>query len=915
MLFNADLTIILCSTARLARSLQMAQQRQHIQSGAKQWQAPLIITLNDWLNNIVETAILLGEINTDSIPTHALTATQEGLLWEQSIQQWLKKHSSAELFDTSGLASAAMEANRLLTEWHLTVNLEQATEETQQFMQWREDFQQRCKTSNVLEAVRYEDWQITCLQRDAGQLPSHIQLAGFDRLHPHTNCLISILKKRDVSVSTYPLTLPVAQQLSHIELNDQDAECRAAVAWAQQQLVQNPNAKLAIVVPELEALRPKLSDLLDDVFHPQAAAPAQAEILRCYDFTLGVSLLNLPIISTALDLLRLAWQKQSLQQTEIAQLLHSVYWSDCFTEGDARAKLDARMRQDLPLTISAHRFIRFLEHSCETEHALSLPNLLADTKALMGIAQDNSRFASPKNWADTFKEALELTHWQGERGLSSHEFQAVKSFNSVLQQLASLAPLIGKISANEAIKRLTQLCKAQIFQPERKSQAAIQVMGMLEATAEPLDGVWVMGMNDHVWPPIARHNALLPAHIQRDAKTPNASSEVQTAFALAIHQRLIKSASQVIFSSAKKEGERALRISPLMQNLPARTSPPELSSTLAESFAQQSARDWQWLDDHQAPPIKAGEHVSGGTGLLKAQAICPAWAFYQYRLNARKLGEPVNGLDAMERGSLVHAVLAKFWDGRTQAEWQDTIPDTLKVELLAIAEAVLVTFNTEHNHAISEAFLRLEAARLSKLVFAWLIEVEMLRPQGFTVQACEKRFDIEIEGIKITLVIDRIDQLDDDRLVVIDYKTGSQLDYKNWAQPNITEPQLPIYAAFILQDKESEIGAVCYAKVHTENPAFSGISANDDLIQNVEVFNVGKKRVGRTFEEADFPSWQSILQHWKASITTTAISLKNGDAAVTFENEKQLTYCDVLPLLRLPERQLQFEYQYSKDKS
>jgi exodeoxyribonuclease-5 len=33
---------------------------------------------------------------------------------------------------------------------------------------------------------------------------------------------------------------------------------------------------------------------------------------------------------------------------------------------------------------------------------------------------------------------------------------------------------------------------------------------------------------------------------------------------------------------------------------------------------------------------------------------------------------------------------------------------------------------------------------------------------------------------------------------------------------------------------------------------------------------------------------------------------------VKFENEKQLTYCEVLPLLRLAERQLQFEHQQAE---
>ena len=94
--------------------------------------------------------------------------------------------------------------------------------------------------------------------------------------------------------------------------------------------------------------------------------------------------------------------------------------------------------------------------------------------------------------------------------------------------------------------------------------------------------MWVMGMNDHVWPPIARPNALISASLQRAAETPNASSNVQVAFAKAIHERLIKSARSVIFSSAIQDGDRQLRASPLMQDIPLASGEVALAKTLAE---------------------------------------------------------------------------------------------------------------------------------------------------------------------------------------------------------------------------------------------------------------------------------------------------------------------------------------------
>jgi probable DNA repair protein len=897
--------IILCSTPRLARSLRLANQRQKVMQGEKQWHASSIFTLSEWLSSSIECAILTGQIDAQQAPLAELSNAQEGLLWEQAIEQSLQSHVAAQLFDTAGLASAAMEANRLIIEWNISLDIAQATEETLQFLQWRQRFQQLCKQAGMLESVRFQAWQIECLEQGAGSLPNNIALVGFDRIHPHLKRLIQALKQRGISVNLLDLTLKTPQKCSHVVLTDQENECRAAVAWAKQSLTDNPNAQLAIVVPELETLRPNLARLLDETFQPDTVAPANAEQPRCYDFSLGVALSTLPIIIIALALIRLGWQKHSLLQTDITKLLHSPYWSSHQAEANARAKLEARMRGRLPLNFSAQRLLSFMQHAQEGSSAIATPTLLDDLTQLLSFAGQHTRRQLPSIWAETFKSALAATHWPGDRSLSSHEYQAMQSFERVWQQFSALDKLLGKVSPNEALQRFTQLCKAQIFQPETTKQPNLLVMGLLEASAEPLDAIWVMGMNDHVWPPLARPNPLIPAELQRKANTPNASSESQTVFATSVHQRLTKSARQVIFSSATMQGERQLRASPMMQEIETNSETMISIATLAEQLSNADQTDWQWLDDHLAPPIHEHEHVSGGTGLIKAQAICPAWAFYQYRLGARKLDEPVNGLDVMDRGNLVHAVLAILWKDQSSSQLLQLSPETLRMRIDEIAHQVLQTFNAEKEGALSEPFIQLESERLTKLVLAWLIEVEMQRPQGFQVSACEQAHQLSIEGVSIKLIIDRIDTLDNGQLVLMDYKTGRQLDYKNWALDTITEPQLPMYAAFVLEDQD--VAAVCFAKLRLTELGFTGIAAESDLVQGVTVYH--EKRGRSIFDAARYPNWSNILQHWKASITATALALKAGEAAICFEDEKQLLHCEVLPLLRLPERQLQYEHQ------
>lgn len=892
---------ILCASARLAQGVRAWLQQYQQQQGQSQWLAPQVFPLQDWLNQATEQAILSGDIPLDTAPAGMLSSTQEALLWEQAISHCLRQNAQLDLLNTNGLASAAMEANRYLIEWNISLDMDTASEETRQFMQWRQQFQSLCRQSGYLESVRYQAWQLSQLRQQRVPLPARIALAGFDRINPHLQAILDSMQQSGVQVTRFDNGVADAH-LHRMVFAEAMDEMRAAVFWAQQQLAAQPDARLAIVVPELDTWRDTLANLLDDCFHPEALHPALAEMPRCYEFSLGVALHRWPLVHSALTLLRLAFQGGPVTQTELSAVLADIYWSQAIYEADARAALDAEMRRQLPLQLSVQAFARFVSRKQQDLYAIHSPALHADLNTLLTQALQMPARQLPSEWAARFTAMLAEAHWPGERSLSSHEYQCQQAFYKVLSQLAALDAWLGAVPAMAALHRLTQLCQAQIFQPQTTRPPNITVMGMLEASAQPLDGLWVMGMNDHVWPPLSRTNALIPAELQRLAGTPNASSEVQMAFASQIHQRLCRSATQVIFSYARAEGDRLLRMSPLLQSIAECESTPG-AATLAEKLAAEHPAEWQWLEDQQAPPIEDGEHISGGTGLLRAQAICPAWAFYQYRLKARKLDTPHNGLDAMQRGDLIHRVLAAFWTEQPSIEWSSVTPASLKSQVDRIASEVLATFNGEFAQPFSEVFCQLEAERLSKLALTWLWDVERERASPFSVTLVEQTFKPLIEGIQIKLVIDRVDTLADGRLVVIDYKTGSMPDYKNWASDKITEPQLPIYAAFLLQD--AEIAAVCFGKLRLTDGGFAGVAADDDIVPGIKAFNHEKNSL---FDPEQFPDWNTVLQHWHTQITATALSLKAGDAGVVFDQEQDLAYCDVLPLLRLPERQLQFEH-------
>ncbi len=841
-------------------------------------------TLTQWLQSVTEQAMLTGDVSAEAYPTRVLSAFPEKLLWQQAIAQCLEKHEYAALFDVASLASAAQQANQMLVEWQIAddkVNTDFLNVETRQFLRWRAVFRASCKKHDALEAARILAFQAGILQNVKQDLPQHITLHGFDRITPLLQTIIATLRTNGATVEIASPTV-AENTVARTGLDDIETECRAAIAWAHGALQANPQANLAIVSPVLQHIRRPLQDLLDDTFHPQTLHANQAELPRIYDFSLGEPLADIPLVSTALNLLRLACNPRVTLQADTSAVLLNVYWG-AWHERDLRAQLDAQMRKTCVRSISLERLTQLAEQ--HAENSVLLQNL----QALLAF-QNDLRTRLPSAWILGFETLLQKIDWANARPLSSHEYQAQRAWEKMLQQFAALDAICGNISGLEAVRQLRQLCTQQLHQPESKSAKRIQVLGMLEQPAHALDGVWVIGMNDLHWPPPPRPNPLLPYTLQRAEKMPGADSAAQSKFAELIFKRLKHCAKQVVFSYAHRDGDRELRASPLLIGLPQVSNIARIQ-TLAEQMAL--PKTLQALDDRIAPPVLSEEKVRGGTKLLEAQAICPAWAFYQYRLGAHKLEEPSDGLDQMLRGSLVHAVLQHFWQAHPDAA---VLKNADLPDLITNAVNAALGQNPDLMR-LPKALIQIERRRLVALLEAWqALEAERT---PFNVQACEQEEIIKIQGLEIRCRIDRIDALDEG-LLVIDYKTGSLPKMAAWADERVTEPQLPFYASIVLQD-EQVVGA-CFARVHIEECRLEGASEANIGAGFKPMHEMKPSQV-----LAQFSSFDALLEHWRTQLNAIASEIVQGVADVRFADENDLVYCDVKPLLRIPERQWQYE--------
>src|SRR5690606_20802756 len=160
------------------------------------------------------------------------------------------------------------------------------------------------------------------------------------------------------------------------------------------------------------------ASLLDEAFQPHTVTPQLAQSPRTYDFSLGVPLSTQPVIAAALNLLRFGFQRQAVPQSEISELLHNPYWSSSTKEADARALLDASMREWLPLTLTPQRFQHFVQKSLGGEKPLLVAALHQDLQTLLQRCQAEAKRQLPSAWAAAFKAILREARWPGERSLS-----------------------------------------------------------------------------------------------------------------------------------------------------------------------------------------------------------------------------------------------------------------------------------------------------------------------------------------------------------------------------------------------------------------------------------------------------------------------------------------------------------------
>ncbi|HLU19318.1 MAG TPA: PD-(D/E)XK nuclease family protein [Pusillimonas sp.] len=862
---SAD-TLVLTVNNRYARRI-LASLSARLDQHRRVMALPAIVPFRSWLRQAGDELSFLPQAR---LASHVIDVFGSRSLWQQVICQL---ETENPLLDSAQAARLAMEADQVMSEWGVAVLPEEETADHQRFIQWHNEYRRRLDELDAEDATL--GYERVCEAVESGLLPNtyaRLVLAGFAEISPRMQRLVSAFQQQGVELLTLRVDATPSTHVCRVPAPDPDTEWRLAAQWASRMLREYPNKRFAIIAAQLEADAALAHRVLREALagRPGHSAPG-------YNIAVARPLAQWPLVRASLAWLRLLSQlikKGKCRPAEAGEALLLGYCMAHLAEADGRARIDAALRADAVVSLSVSEFARRL--------AQLTPQLAQAWSACFEHALENSSAATIETWVARFRYWLQQLGFPGETAMSSHAFQTIEAFERVLERLAQQTVVMGRVDLFEAVAALSTITMQTPFQPQRDPAARLDVQGFLEAEGGQWDGVWILGLTDEVLPSAPKPNPLLPLSALKRANAPRATPERELHWARTMFNSLLCTAPSVWVSHALLEGERQLRASPLIAAYPSET------------------HSWQWPDVHVAviesltddkgPALSPDTITKGGIAVIDTQARNPLWAFVRYRLGASQMSDYAEMASQSARGIFLHRsmelVCKNLLNSDTLRTWHDQgkLADLIQDSVECAANEWLF----DYGMAVRE----LEINRAAAILHDWF---ELERHRGeFSVQAIEQSYEWTRGPLRLTLRLDRIDQLPDGSLAVIDYKTGgASIDPRSdWMRDRPVGLQLPFYAAVLAQD-QAPVSALLMVRLHARGIEVKGLADGDCGF-------TGPAHVHEwpAFEHLD---WDGLMAQWRRHVELVADEYASGLAANYVLRPDDLNYCDVMPFLRLNE--------------
>ena len=902
-------TTVITATARLARELARRFDRHQLAAGKQAWESADVLPWNAWLQRTWRN---LG-VHLEHRPL-LLNELQVVAVWEDLIRNDVRRRQrdAAPLWNVHATAKSAVGAWRILNAWNIPLEdcARSSQEDHQCLVRWARRFRQLCAERNWTDPYCLADRLREVLAGD--ELPPElklsvstgpIELAGFDHLLPQQQSLIEALKAAGIQIETgietpspdAPANPETAQKIACHHYSNETLQWLSAARWAREKLSDNPEANLAIIAPDLNRAAPAIEYALQQLLCPQQLAGSGTDFdlsaSRPYHLSLGKKLSRHPLAKAALIALA-PLAGGPLPGDAFGQLIRSPFILGADSEATARAKLERWCRRRLPYQLRFRQFLKELPDPDNPDNpdqaptgGPHCPRLLEALRAVLPLLEDAGKPQSAGHWAHHFGEWLKHIGWPGERALDSDEFQAERAYRRQLRNLALLDLTTPPMNAATALGWLRRRVDEQPFQVEAHD-APVQVLGVVEAAGQRFDGIWFGGLVEADWPPAQRPNPFIAAGLQREAGVFEASLERNRERAALQQQRLIASADEVVFSRPHTVDEVPTQPSPLLSGAFESHDAQATDFDTPANLLHRNQPALQSFSDARGSAFARETVALGGASLIENQAKCPFRAFAIHRLGAREVQQNQQGLDAGERGSLIHHALQLAWQKiRGSAELQSLTAEKLGEIIRDAAEQAGRRYQV--SSGCGERFHHTQVRWARDTLAEWF-DIEKQRPGAFVVSALEQETALHLNGLHLAVKTDRIDRMENGALALIDYKTGAPGSLQNWNGARPQSPQLPLYALA----QEAAVETVAYGRVRRGDCGFSGVARESE-------FGHGVRPLESSSLKKDFADWDELMAHWRTALSELAQEFLDGEARVAPINAGVCERCDLHGLCRI----------------
>ncbi|MDT8444333.1 MAG: PD-(D/E)XK nuclease family protein, partial [Desulfuromonadales bacterium] len=784
-------------------------------------------------------------------------------------------------------AGRALQAHQLLIRYSAEFGMEETAEDHKAFLRWRKRWQVQANNNGWHDPAEMPWLLSEAIKAERISLPGKIVFAGFDVITPDLLQLCKIINNRGIHVDYWQPQPCENVRHQRVPADDPADEVSRCARWIRHLLIEDPATNIGVVVPRLEAYRSLIEQIFIAELEPNALLCGD-EMPSMFNFSLGRGLDREGVIHAALRLLRFGMQ---VNHDEVSWLLLTPYLGKAVSEGSTRAQVDRELRRTRQFDWTLPRLASAITRLPD-KYSKSVPDLIKSIKAISGSLRKPVK-GLPGFWSEHFTLLLDQLGWPGERGLSSREYQAVKRFRELLGELASLDGVSAPVNRSNAVNILMRILSNEKFQPEG-ADSPVQVLGELESSGMTFDHLWVLGLHDTALPGPPSPNPFIPLPVQRHHRMKRADAEREQSFAKQVVARLFSAAPDVVLSWPVQENGAEQRPSSFIRDMP--DGQPMLAESCAPARVLWLSRTGlEELSDSLGPALSTRKPFTGGTGILKDQALCPFRAFGHHRLRAERLDIPDIGIDNMARGTLAHKVLELLWGKLVDQDTLLSLDETaLNRHLKKAVDGALDRLERERRYDLPAKQRQIECRRLIALAEQWL-EFERRRSR-FRVVASEQSHQVQIGKLVIRTRIDRIDELDDGTCAIIDYKTG-RVEPLQWLDDRIIEPQLPAYCLGLPREK---VGAVMFAVVRgkKKESGFYGLARKSESWPGAK-----SRAIEKRLEEKGWGSFDEVLAHWYNALPALGDAFARGEAAVDPVDLKlACQYCDLTGFCRILER-------------